>query len=466
MDKTTLEIIRLLKKRMDISSEIGRLKQDLKLSITDEQRESEIRKKVTDLCGEIGLEKRFALRLLNLMLNESVVAQSTHKQTHLSLFVKAKDLERQGKKIIHMEVGEPDFYPPPEVKTALTEAYDNGFTKYGNSRGLPELRSALAQKHNKDSAINLCPENFIVTTGGRYAVFLAISTLLNQGEEIIVTEPAWPAYKDNALHSGVKARILETNIEEDWQPNIDKIKSSINDNTKMIVLNSPNNPTGKIISPTVQDEIMEVAMKNNLYVLSDEIYSNYAYSDWKSVLSYEYDKSIVTQSFSKSHAMTGFRIGYAIAYRQDIIEKMNKVQALCITSVSEPTQYVALKSINSEDVAKNRRIMKERLDALAKKAKGIGLEFAYPDGAMYLFATKKGSDNKGNNEGMNSYPATKKQGFDGTEFANRLLEKGVAVAPGEAFGNYQNFIRISASQPLEKLDEGMSIIEEEINKGV
>jgi aspartate aminotransferase len=212
----------------------------------------------------------------------------------------------------------------------------------------------------------------------------------------------------------------------------------------MIVLNYPNNPTGKILPEKIQDDIIKIAIKNNLYVLSDEIYSNYAYRDWKSVIAYEYNKSIITQSFSKSHAMTGFRIGYAVS-SPDIIDKMAKLQALCITNVAEPIQYVALRALDA-DTSDNTKIMKERLDIVIKKAKSMQLDFVEPDGAMYLFAK------------------VRKDNFDVASFINNLLDLGVAIAPGEAFGNYQNFVRISACQPEDLLNKGMQIIDETLRK--
>jgi aspartate aminotransferase len=264
--------------------------------------------------------------------------------------------------------------------------------------------------------------------------------LLNPGDELIVIEPAWPAYKDCALHAGVKVRAIKTTLEDNWEPSISQIEQTINSNTKMISLNYPNNPTGKILPKKLQDQIVNLAIKNNLYILSDEIYSQYAYVDWKSILCHNYEKTIVTQSFSKSHAMTGFRIGYTIAH-QDIIDKLSKFEALCLTNVSEPIQYVAMKALEA-DTTNNTNTVKQRLELLAKKAKEANLDFVVPDGAMYIFAR------------------VNQEGFDGVQFANSLLEKGLAVAPGEGFGNYKNFIRLSACQNEEVLTDGMNILNE------
>jgi aspartate aminotransferase len=366
--------------------------------------------------------------------------QTDGKQTHLTVFLKAKSLEQQGKKIIHMEVGEPDFMPPKAVKKALDEAFEKGFVRYGQAAGMPQLRSALAQHASEKFGAEAKPENILVSPGARFSVYLAISTLLNPGDEVIIIEPAWPAYRDCAVNAGVKVRTIHTTLESKWEPSISQIEQTINSNTKMIVLNYPNNPTGKVLPMQLQDQIVELAQKHDLYVLSDEIYSDYAFSEWKSVLANRYNKSIVTQSFSKSHAMTGFRIGYAVA-DQKTIEKMTKLQALCLTNVAEPIQYAALKALDA-DVKNNKKMVRSKIDTLIGGAMQMSLEFVAPDGAMYLFAR------------------VKQPNFDGLEFVNKMLDHGVALAPGDGFGNYREFIRISACQDEKKLKEGMKIVDE------
>jgi aspartate aminotransferase len=441
IEEVTLEMIKLLKTRTDIAKQIGDAKANLGMTVTDEEREDELRKQVTKLSKEINLDQSTALKFLNLLLNESVKVQSDNKQTHLSVFLKAKALEEEGKKIIHLEVGEPDFKPPKEVKTALEEVYDKGYGKYGPAKGITELRKVLAAQVNLESR-KVSEENIMICPGARFGVYLAITTLLNPGDEIIVIEPAWPAYKDCALNAGVKVRTIKTTLETEWEPSIEQINNAINENTKMIVINYPNNPTGKWWNPMV-DKIINAAEEHDLYVLSDEIYEKY---DRGTVLGNpscwdvqsNVDKTIITKSFSKSHAMTGYRIGYVIA-EPSIIEKMSKLQALSLTNVSEPIQYAALQALKA-DVSGNTEIINSRLEALIKIAKDIGLEFIEPDGAMYLFAK------------------TKYKNFDATKFSEKLLKHGVAIAPGEGFGDYKEFFRITAIDET-RLKEGMIILD-------
>jgi len=441
IEEITLEMIKLLKARTDIAKQIGDAKASLGMTVTDEEREDALRTQVSKLCKEINLDQSTALKFLNFLFNESVKVQSDNKQTHLSVFLKAKALEEEGKKIIHLEVGEPDFKPPKEVKTALEEVYDKGYGKYGPTKGITELRIALASFHGTESK-----ENIMICPGARFVVYLAITTLLNPGDEIIVIEPAWPAYKDCALNAGIKVRTIKTTLETNWEPSVEQINNAINENTKMIVLNYPNNPTGKILSNELLDSIIQIAKEHDLYVLSDEIYSEYTLGasgrmtnlQHTSVLEFGYKKSIIAESFSKWKAMTGYRIGYAIA-ESSIIDKMSKLQALSLTNVSEPIQYVALQALKV-DTSRFGSMIASRQKTLCSLAEDTGLEFLEPDGAMYLFAKTKYKD------------------FDATKFSEKLLEHGVAIAPGEGFGDYKEFFRITAIDET-KLKEGMTILD-------
>jgi len=437
IEDITIEMLSLLKTRTEIAQEIGKIKNKEGMSVSNESREDELRELVKRQSKEINFNSNTALKFLNFLLNESVKVQSSESNTHLAIFLKAKELEQKGKKIIHLEVGEPDFQPPINVKKALSEVYDRGFGKYGPAKGLPEFRTKLAEFASKNFDVNINSENIMVTPGARFGVFLSITTLLDPEDEIIVIEPAWPAYRQCAINAGIKVRSVKTTLENNWEPNIEEISSCVNDNTKMIVLNYPNNPTGKILPKALQDKILEIVKKHDLYILSDEIYSNYSNEEWKSILSYNYEKSIVTQSFSKSHSMTGYRIGYLIS-SQKIIEKLAKLQALCLTNVSEPIQYISMKSLE-DDVTENVKIMNERLAKLEFICKEMELEFFRPDGAMYIFARTKNPINT-------------------SKLSEELLNYGVAIAPGIGFGDYNEFFRISACLDIKTIIKGMDIL--------
>ena len=445
IDKITMQMMELFKKRGDAARQIGAIKVASGKNVLDVEREEQLRAKVLKACSKIDLEDGAGTRLLNFLLNESVKVQSDEilQSTHLSIFAKAKKMEKDGAKIIHMEVGEPDFSHPAKIAELLDAACKNGRVKYGAPEGDAEFRTKIAEYASSAYGVKITQENVLVSAGARHAIYLAMETLLECGDEVIIIEPAWPAYVQCATNAGAKARIVRTVIENGWEPSIQEIKSKINSNTKMIILNYPNNPTGKILTNDLLDSVINVAKENNLYVLSDEIYSQYAYSiPHKSVASYEYEKSVVTQSFSKSHAMTGFRIGYAIA-GIDIVKKMSKLQALCMTSVCEPVQYAAMNVLN-EDLSSNVRIIQERLDALGKALEGTRLQAFAPDGAMYVFCRLPG-------------------GLDGTALAEKLLKHGVAVAPGETFGQYRDYIRISACTNVGQLNNGIKIISNVVN---
>jgi aspartate aminotransferase len=296
---------------------------------------------------------------------------------------------------------------------------------------MPKLRDAIARKE-------YVPEDqIIVTPGGRFAVFSAITSLLKPGQELIVIEPAWPAYKECADFIGARTKTLRTTIENKWTPDLKQLEGMINPGTKMIVLNYPNNPTGKVLDSKTMEKIVSIAKDNDLYILSDEVYADYAFKKFSSIQEYDYEKSILVSSFSKRYAMTGFRVGYAVASK-DIVAKMAKVQAVGITSVAEPVQHAALAALG-QDPSENVRTMKKRLEFVSGKLKEMSLRFVEPDGAMYV------------------YPELP-QGDD-ISLVEALLEKGVAIAPGSGFGDYyRQFVRISACQPEKSLDFVLDIM--------
>jgi aspartate aminotransferase len=443
----TEKIIHQVHNRMQISKRIGEIKSKLNVNVTDERAEQDIRNSVSRLAKEIGMDAEFSGKLLNIILAESIKLQqqrqqySTNpRQTHLGIFMKAKQLEATGKKIIHMEVGEPDYPPPRNVKSALIKSFESSHYHYTETKGILKLRQAIANKFQNGTR----EDQVIVTAGARFAVFSAFASLLKMGDEVISIEPAWPAYRECADFTGAKINFLKTTLEQQWIPDVETLASMINTSTKMIIINYPNNPTGRVLDEKTIEKIVSLAKDNNMYMLSDEVYSDYAFNGFKSILEYGYDKSIMISSFSKGHAMTGFRVGYAIA-NKDIVDKMAKVQATALTSVAEPMQYSALAALegSTNDPSQNQKKMKKRLDLICNRLRKISFGFFEPEGAMYV------------------YPKFK-NGIEGDDITvvERLLDLGVAVAPGSGFGDsYRRFIRISGCQPEDVLQEGLDRLE-------
>ena len=191
--------------------------------------------------------------------------KTSPRQTHLGIFQKAKQLETSGRRIIHLEVGEPDYPAPSQVGSSLAEAFRQKKYHYTDTRGIPQLRDAIARK------AGVGEDRVIVTPGGRFAVFAAIASLVKPGEELVTIEPAWPAYRECADLIGARTKVLKTTMEDAWTPDLGELESMITEGTKMIAINYPNNPTGRVLDRKTMDRIMSLAKEHGLYVLSDEV---------------------------------------------------------------------------------------------------------------------------------------------------------------------------------------------------
>jgi aspartate aminotransferase len=320
---------------------------------------------------------------------------------------------------------------PAVVERTLEESFKLKQYHYTDTRGIPKLRDSIAKKEG------VLEDQVIVTPGGRFAVFCAVASLLKAGQELITIEPTWPAYKECADFIDAKTKVLKTTLEKQWTPDIKQLEEMITPSTKMIVLNYPNNPTGKVLNSKTVKKIVSIAKGKDIYLLSDEVYSDYAFKKFNSIIEYNYDKSILIGSFSKRYAMTGFRVGYGVA-NKDIISKMAKVQAVAMTSVAEPMQQAALAAL-SKDPSENVKLMNTRLSYVSTKLKEMSLRFVEPDGGMYI------------------YPELPKG--DDVSLVEKMLDQGVAIAPGSGFGDsYKSFIRISACQTTEILEKGLDIM--------
>lgn len=489
MKIVTQNIISLINQRMAIAKKIGEIKSELQLRVVDDKAEQEIKNYILHNSDNKELDPEFLGRIINMLIKESVSIQNNEKnkvsllpnnnnnsnnnvkhlkpsvaannanyenaipnieiKTHMDVFNKAKLLDSLGKKIIHMEVGEPDFLPPHQVKVELMSIYDKHRYHYTETAGIFDLRNKLSEylaRLSESKANKINPNNIITTVGGRFAIFCTFCSLLRPGDEVIIIEPAWPAYKDCANYLGVKAKVIETSLENKWDPDISAIENSINANTKIICLNYPNNPTGKILGETKMQSIVQIAEKNNLYILSDEVYCNFAYKKFPSILKTPTENSIMIGSFSKTYSMTGFRVGFAYSENKSLIDKLIKIQSLTLTSVSEPMQLCALAAL-SHNPSEYSQTMKRRIEFVCSRLKKMPFEFIYPDGAMYVYAK-----------------INEKLAIDDLTLIGKLLQNGVAVAPGSGFGdNYKNYIRISTCIDEGKLDDGLDIISQTLN---
>ncbi|MCP8317087.1 MAG: aminotransferase class I/II-fold pyridoxal phosphate-dependent enzyme [archaeon] len=440
----TKEIIRLIGLRLSLAKKINEVKHSMGLPIIDFKVERDLKNFVIDACKKYNVDESFGLRLLNLLIDEAVRAQKISTDegkkaiSVIDMFVLAKKMEKEGSKIIHLEVGEPDFGPPEKVKRATYDAISKGYTHYTEPSGILNLRESIANSVSERYGIDLSPEQVAITSGGRFSVYASILSILSPGDEAIVIQPAWPAYVD-CIESIGRAISIKTNLEDGWRPDIEFISNLINDSTKMIIINYPNNPTGKVLEKRDMKALVDLAMERNVTILSDEVYSNYSFKPFNSILEFHDCKSICVSSFSKSHGMTGFRIGYAIS-DVETIKKISRVQALASTSVPEFIQYAAIEALKCKnDVKRYANIIRERINLVCKALKKMNLSYYEPDGAFYVFPQ-----------------LSKNRNFDAGKFALDLLnDKNVCVAPGITFGDYHNFIRISACQAEHLLLEGL-----------
>ncbi|MEM3673096.1 MAG: aminotransferase class I/II-fold pyridoxal phosphate-dependent enzyme [Candidatus Bathyarchaeia archaeon] len=448
IEEVTAEIFQLVGKRFALAKKVVEFKIKKGLPVEDVNAERKLKEIISKKCEAYGVDLDFGLRLLNLLIEESkniqkdIIQKSEGKtgfSTPYEVFAEAKKLERTGKRLIRLDVGEPDFGPPESVKEAVTEALKSGYAHYTESAGILQLREKIASVNNELYHANVSSEQVIVTSGGRYAVYLGIASILSPGDEAIVFEPAWPAYKDCIRAVQAKAVKIPAELENNWEPDLDALAENVNRLTKLIILNNPNNPTGKIISGDVLKQIVEIANDKGIYIMSDEVYSNFAFKPFKSILEFPGCKFVFVNSFSKTFGMTGFRVGYAIS-DTETIKKMVKIQNLCLTSVPEFVQYAAIKALDCREEAKKyAKTVRARMDFLCDALDKIPVSYHKPDGGFYVF------------------PKLRNENIDTQTFVKRLMtEKSVCVTPGTAFGEeYKHFFRITACQPKNVLLEAV-----------
>ena len=370
----------------------------------------------------------------------------------MAVTAEAAKLRAQGAKLVDFGAGEPHFATPRHIKDAAIKAIEDNFTRYTMVSGIPEVRKAIVERHACDFGSDYSPEEAVFTTGGKLAIFNAIQVLVDHGDEVILPVPYWVSYKDIIQYGGGKVVYLETDEAENFRVTADAIEKAITPRTKAIVLNSPSNPAGSVISPADLERIVKLAHERGIYLLLDECY---VYLQYTGALvsggSFTEAKEhiMLLGSLSKTYAMTGWRAGYALGPKP-IIAAMSKLQSQSTSSTAAFVQKAAIAALNSsqECVAEMRAdYLKLRDRILARLAEIPGITCTRPEGAFYVYPNVSAYLGK---------PGAK----NALELANRLLhEAHVVTVPGEAFGTNQH-IRLAYAVTHDDIEEGVKRMKE------
>ncbi|MBR1442195.1 MAG: pyridoxal phosphate-dependent aminotransferase [Firmicutes bacterium] len=376
----------------------------------------------------------------------------------MSLAAMTRKMKQDGVPIIDFGAGEPDFDTPQHIKDAAKEALDNNFTKYAPSAGTEELRSAIADKLKNDNGLNYSYNEIVVSNGSKHALFNAFLAILEQGDEVIIPAPYWLSYTEMVSIAGGVPVIAYTNVMTGYKATEEILKKHLSEKTKAIIINSPNNPTGMVYTKEELEKIADFAVRNDIYVISDEVYEKLIYSGKMqhiSIASLNNEikkRTIVVNGLSKSYAMTGWRVGYT-ASDVTIASAISNIQSHTtsnINSIALKAAYAALKGDQS-CVEEMLNEFKHRRDYIYQRVSDIPyLSCLIPKGAFYLFID------------ISKLCGEKVDGKkikDGADVARILLDKyNVAVVPGESFG-YDDHIRISFAVGMEDIVEGIDRIE-------
>jgi aspartate aminotransferase len=381
----------------------------------------------------------------------------------LAVDAKAKALKEAGIEVINLSAGEPDFDTPEYIKSAAKKALDDGMTKYVATPGLLSLRKAICERLKIDYGFNYTPEEVLVTTGAKQAIFNFLLAVVNKGDEVLILSPYWVSYPAMVEIAEGIPKIISSSIEKNFEPDISEIEKNITSKTVGIIINSPSNPTGLIYSEEFLKGIAELAKKYDLWILSDDIYDKLRF-DFKppqnilSIAPELRDRVFMVNGVSKTYAMTGWRIGWLIGPKE-IIKVCSNIQGQSTshaTSFAQKAAEIALTS-SQDEVERMRKIFAQRAQLLSQILREIpGIEFIPPQGAFYLFAKVSAYYNKKTPEG--------KEIKDSVSFSEYLLDSAkVAVVPGSAFGD-DEFVRISFANSEENLKKAISEIKKALEK--
>ncbi len=370
-------------------------------------------------------------------------------ETAFEVLNKARALERQGKDIVHLEIGEPDFDTPKNVVEAAVDALHKGWTHYGPSAGLPELRQAIAQEVSRSRGVPVTSDEVVVVPGGKPIIFFTILALADVGDEIIYPNPGFPIYESMINYVGAKAVPIRLHEERDFGLDVNELASLITDRTKLVIINSPQNPTGGVLSTQDIHDIAEAIGDRNILVLSDEIYSRLIFEgEHYSIMSVPgfKERTILLDGFSKTYAMTGWRMGYGVM-RPDLATHITRLMTNSNSCTASFTQIAGIEAIRGDQssVDHMRDEFQRRRDAFVAGLNRIkGFSCRLPKGAFYVF------------------PNVMKTGWKSKKLADTLLEEaGVACLSGTAFGDYgEGYLRFSVANSLDNLNKALDRIDQ------
>lgn len=370
-------------------------------------------------------------------------------ETAFEVLNRARVLESQGKEIIHLEIGEPDFDTPKNVVDAGIEALRKGWTHYGPSAGLPDLREAIAEEISRTRGVKVSSDEVVVVPGGKPIIFFSILALADVEDEVIYPNPGFPIYESMIHYVGARAVPIRLREEKDFGLDVDELASLINDRTRLIILNSPHNPTGGVLSKRDIRDIAEAIGDRNILVLSDEIYSRLVFDgEHYSIMSEPgfKERTILLDGFSKTYAMTGWRLGYGVM-RPDLAAQVTRLMTNSNSCTASFTQVAGIEALRGDQssVDHMRAEFQKRRDAFVTGLSKIrGFSCRMPKGAFYVF------------------PNISKTGWSSKKLADALLEEaGVAALSGASFGDFgEGYLRFSVANSLENLNKALERIDQ------
>lgn len=373
----------------------------------------------------------------------------------LAITSKASEMKQQGHDLVNFAAGEPDFDTPEYIKKAAIKAIKEGFTKYTPATGYQKLKEGICRKLAQDHHLHYSPSQIIVSSGAKHSLYNILQVLCERGDEVIVPSPYWVSYPAMVTLAGAKVRTVRTEAENGFKLDRKSLSSNINKRTKVLILNSPANPTGCVYSRGELAQIAEVVIRRNLYVISDEIYEKLIF-DHKKHVSFAslnkkiYKRTIIVNGVSKSYAMTGWRIGYLACVEQKIIQAVGSLQSHSTSNACSISQKAAWEALARTEKGQINKMVNEfqlrRNCLLQGLAKIAGLSPFKPDGAFYVFCN------------------ISKIGLDSVTFAQRLLKEAeIAVIPGKAFGR-DDYIRLSFATSQEQIKKGVRRIKDWVEK--